>query len=147
MVQSDVDEYVPSILTLSTLGQGCYGKGKLLAYKSMKESPYFRHWSIGIVDGGDRPQTKHTGAHKELKGLETESEERNLQKMSALPPRKLGALVRGSGKVPRGDTVAGEWSSKHTPKAENVKQLNPQQQRKLMMWQGVTKQPLQLLGE
>ena len=38
VVQSDVDEDVPSIPALSSSGQGCYGKGKLLAHKSMKES-------------------------------------------------------------------------------------------------------------
>ena len=58
------------------------------------------------MDGGNRPQGKCTGAYNELKGLETEIEKRNLHKMSTSPPRKVEALVRGSGQMPRGGTAS-----------------------------------------
>ena len=62
---------------------------------------------------------KCTRTHKELEGLETEIGKKNPHKVSALPPRNLGALVRGLEKVPKGGTVS----------SKVVKQAHSQGQR------------------
>ena len=50
-VQSEDEEDALSVPTLSTWGPGSYGKGKLVDYKSVKESLYFRETPVYWCSG------------------------------------------------------------------------------------------------
>ena len=70
-------------------------------------------------NGGDKALVKHLGAHREL--------ERRTEKRAVPYLRKMGAIVRGAGKVPGEGTV----SRKAIKQAHSL--LNLPQQRELKM--------------
>ena len=67
-IDDDTNGKALSIPTQITTGQGCYGKGKLLTYKNIGESLYFKeqHRSL-VVYNRDKPIQAHKDVERGTK--------------------------------------------------------------------------------